>query len=68
MGQKVANEFQEKTFVRIYMLQLNPFSGAPTNIISVRSTLITRYNRLYYRVKRNKVVILNLYDTKRKRK
>jgi len=63
-GKKVAYEFQDKVFVRIYMLQLNPFIGAPTGVASVRSTLITKHNRMYYRVKGNKLVILNLYDTR----
>jgi plasmid stabilization system protein ParE len=34
-GKKVANEFQDKVFVRIYMLRLNPFIGAPTGVASV---------------------------------
>ena len=34
-GNRVANEFQDKVFVHIYMLQLNPFIGAPTGIASV---------------------------------
>jgi plasmid stabilization system protein ParE len=66
-GKRVAHEFQNKVFVRIYSLQLNPFTGGPTGVGSVRSTLITKHNRMYYRVKDNKVVILNLYDTRRKK-
>ncbi len=67
-GQKVANEFQDKAFVRIYMLSLNPFIGAPTSIVNVRSTLITKHNRMYYRVIGKQVIILNIYDTKRNKK
>jgi plasmid stabilization system protein ParE len=63
-GKKVAVDFQDKVFVRIYMLQLNPFIGAPVGITSVRSILINKQNRMYYRVQDNKVVILNLYDTR----
>ncbi len=63
-GKKVAIEFQDKVFVRIYMLQLNPFIGAPVGIASTRSTLINKQNRMYYRIKDNKIVILNLYETR----
>jgi plasmid stabilization system protein ParE len=63
-GNQVANEFQDKVFVRTYMLQINPFIGVPTGVASVRSILITKHNRLYYRLNGNRLVILNLYDTR----
>ena len=63
-GERIANEFQDKVLIRINMLQLNPFIGAPTGIASVRSTLISKHNRMYYRLKNNTVIILNLYDTR----
>ena len=63
-GKSVANEFQDKLIIRIYILQINPFIGAPTGISNVRSTLITKHNRMYYRIKDNKLIILNLYDTR----
>jgi plasmid stabilization system protein ParE len=61
---KTAIEFQDKVFFRLYMLQLNPFIGAPVGIANVRSILITKHNRIYYKVKGDKVIILNLYDTR----
>ncbi len=61
---KVANEFLDKVYVRIYTLQSNPFIGPPTGILNVRSILITKQNRMFYRVDGNKVIILNLYDTR----
>ena len=63
-GERVANDFQDTVLVRINLLKINPYIGGPTGITSVRSTLVTKHNRLYYRIKENKIVILNLYDTR----
>jgi len=63
-GTKVANEFLGK----IFALQSHPYIGALTSMKNVRSTFITKHNRLYYRIVKDQIFILNLYDTKRKKR
>ena len=65
-GKKVALAFLDKVRTRVYALQSHPYIGALTSMKNVRSTLVTKHNRLYYRVVKNKIFILNLYDTRRK--
>jgi plasmid stabilization system protein ParE len=65
-GTQVAFTFLDKVRTRIYALQSHPYIGTLTSSKNVRSTLITRHNRLYYRIDKNKIFILNLYDTRRK--
>ena len=65
-GGKVAHTFLDTVYARIYALQSHPNIGSLTSIKNVRSTFITKHNRLYYKVVDNKIVILNLYDTRRR--
>jgi len=65
-GEKVADEFIVKVDTRINSLQHHPFIGAVTKYQGIRGIYVTRHNRMYYKVKGNKVTILNLYDTRRK--
>ena len=65
-GSKVAHTFLDVVYTRIYLLQSHPHIGSLTSINNVRSTSITKHNRLYYKIVDNKVVILNLYDTRKK--
>jgi len=42
-----------------------PLTGiASQKIIDVRSILLTKHNRLYYRVKNNFIEILRVFDTR----
>src|SRR4051794_20929169 len=62
---KVASEFLEKIDYRIELLARQPYSGAPsTKVKDIRGVLITRHNKMYYQVKGDKVIILNMYDTR----
>lgn len=62
---KEAQNFLTKTDRRLKQLAGQPFTGAPSlKIKDVRAVLITRHNRLYYKVKGNKVIVLNMYDTR----
>lgn len=64
-SQKVASEFLQKIDRRILLLTEQPFLGAPSaRINEIRGLLITRHNRMYYKIKGNKVIILNMYDTR----
>ena len=62
---KVAVDFLLKIDRRIELLTRQPAIGAPsTKIKDVRGLLITRHNRMYYKIKDDKVIILNMYDTR----
>ncbi len=65
-GSNVAHAFLDTIYSRIYALQNHPYIGSLTSMKGVRSTLITKHNRLYYRVFKNKIIILNLYDTRKR--
>lgn len=63
--QKVAADFLKKIDHRFQQLSQQPFLGAPSQKVKdVRGILVTRHNRLFYKVKGEKIVILNMYDTR----
>jgi plasmid stabilization system protein ParE len=66
-SKEVAFAFLAKVYSRIYALQTHPYIGSLTSMQNVRSTLITKHNRMYYKVLDNKIIILNLYDTRSKK-
>jgi hypothetical protein len=56
--------FLKLTVVLSY-LPKQPQVGAPSSKIKdIRGLLITRHNRMYYKIKEDKVIILNMYDTR----
>lgn len=62
---KVAAEFLLKIDRRIDLLTKQPKVGVlSAKVKDIRGLLITRHNRLYYKIKGNKVIILNMYDTR----
>ena len=64
---KVAEEFLIKIDRRIQLLTSQPYIGiSSSKIKDVRGLLITRHNRIYYKIKDDKVIILNMYDTRMK--
>jgi plasmid stabilization system protein ParE len=64
-SQQVAANFLKKIDHRLQQLSGQPFTGAASEKIKdVRGVLITRHNRLYYKVKGKKVIVLNMYDTR----
>lgn len=65
-GTKVAQDFLSKIRTRIYALRSHPYIGSLTSLKNVRSTSVTKHNRLYYRISKNKIIILNIYDTRSK--
>jgi plasmid stabilization system protein ParE len=67
-NRKVAKAFLSKVYSRIFALRTHPYIGSLTSMENVRSTLITKHNRMYYKVVNNKIVILNLYDTRKKKR
>ena len=65
-GKKVADDFVVKVDYKINSIQQHPYIGTLTRFKNVRGMNVTKHNRIYYKVKGNKVTILNLYDTRRK--
>lgn len=66
-GKKVADEFYDKIIQLLDLLSSHPFIGAPsTKIKNVRGISVTSHNRLFYRIERNKIIIIALGDTRRK--
>lgn len=64
-SKQVAATFLTKIDRRIELLKKQPHIGAAsTKVKGVRGILITRHNKMYYKVVGNKVVILNMYDTR----
>ena len=65
-GKKVADDFLINIVSKINSLQHHSHIGALTKVKDIRGIGITEHNRLFYRIKGNNVIILNLYDTRRK--
>ena len=63
-GIKVTDDFIATFQVRITNLISNPNIGKQSTVLEVRSLLITKHNRLYYRLRNNTIEILNMYDTR----
>ena len=62
---KVAAAFLKKIDYRIQQLSGQSLTGISSGKIeAVRSVFITRHNRLYYKIKGKKVIVLNMYDTR----
>ncbi len=61
IAKKFANELDDK----LTTLQRHPFIGQQsTSHKNVRSILVGNHNRLYYRIEANKLIVLNMYDTR----
>lgn len=64
-SKQVAATFLTKIDRRIELLKNQPHIGAAsTKEKGIRGILITRHNKMYYKIAGNKVVILNMYDTR----
>lgn len=62
---KVASDFLLKIDRRIDQLKKQPLIGSPSQKIQdVRGILITRHNRMFYKIVGEKIIILNMYDTR----
>ena len=61
----VADNFLKEIDRRLHTLSEQPLMGVASNDDkTVRSILITKHNRLYYRIKVNTIEIVNMYDTR----
>jgi len=64
-GEKVAIEFADKVQELLNLLENQPFIGAPSNREpTVRRILVTKHNRVYYRIKGNAIIIVHIIDTR----
>jgi plasmid stabilization system protein ParE len=62
---KVASEFVRNVESRIETLSVFPEIGiASLKEPGVRSIILTKHNKLYYKVADNKLEILNIFDTR----
>ena len=62
---KSAQSFQDKLAVAIEKVVSNPFIGQRSGKFEdVRSVLVTRYNRLYYRITDTTITFLELVELK----
>jgi plasmid stabilization system protein ParE len=64
-GLLVAQRFAKQLDNKFLTLQQQPLIDKPSLYIpTVRSILAGKHNRLYYRIESNKIIILNMYDTR----
>lgn len=64
-SKQVADDFLVKLDKRISVLKEQPFIGSPSQKVKdVRGILITRHNKLFYKVSGNSIVVLSMYDTR----
>lgn len=62
---KVAVEFLSKIDKKLDLLSVQPLVGRPSRKYkNVRGIIITRHNKMYYRIQDHKVIIINLFDTR----
>ena len=65
-GENVADNFIIRLQKRLRTLSQQPYIGIPSSIIKpIRSILITKHNRLFYRIKDDTIEVINMYDTRR---
>src|SRR5450755_3703465 len=63
-NENTASEFLNRLDKRIESLKEHPFIGkASATKPEVRAILITKHNKLYYKLSNNKVIIMNLYES-----
>ena len=60
----VVSDFLEVLLHKIEIVKANPSIGIKTSISNVHSILITKHNRIYYRIESKNISILNLIDTR----
>lgn len=64
-GLLLAQKFADRLQKKFVILQLNPYMGIQSvSVKNVRSTLAGKQNRIYYRVVKDKIIVLNMYDTR----
>jgi plasmid stabilization system protein ParE len=64
-GQSVSEKFIIQLQKRLNTLSKHPFIGSPSNAVkSVRSILVTRQNRIFYKIEGNVIEAINMQDSR----
>jgi plasmid stabilization system protein ParE len=63
-GLQVAKRFQAKLVKTIFILSGNPGIGSLSKKKDVHKILVTKHNRLYYKISDNSIILLTLFDTR----
>jgi len=64
-GNTVAKDFVLKVKAKVSTISQQPYVGKPSEKAEgVRGILLSKHNKLYYKISGKKVIILNLYDTR----
>lgn len=62
---KVAQDFLSKVDRRVKLLEIQPYIGRlSSKMNTARGLLITRHNKLYYKIEDTTVVIVDMFDTR----
>lgn len=65
-SKEVADDFLKKLDTRLSTLKLYPCIGSPSRTVKdVRGILITKHNKVFYKVSGNKIVLMTMVDTRR---
>ncbi len=59
-------KFQNNFVRKLELLAIQPQIGVEVNSLkNIRSILITKHNRVYYRIEEDKIFVLNMIDTRK---
>ena len=62
---QIADSFLALTEEKLFILAQQPFLGISSEKEpAVRSILLTKHNRLYYKVENTKLIVLSIFDTR----
>ena len=66
-GKSVAEEFKKIIINKLDLIAAQPNIGANTAIKNTKAVLVGKgyQNKIYYRVEKNKLIIINLIDTRK---
>jgi plasmid stabilization system protein ParE len=65
LSNDVATDFLKKLDEKILKITRFPFIGTPVEGYKlVRSVLISKHNKMYYRIEETSIVIINMFDTR----
>lgn len=68
-GEGVTRIFVKRTYDIVNLLALQPAMGTIENVDkNIKGFLLTRHNKIFYRVTETEIILLNFFDTRSKRK
>lgn len=63
-GKEIADKFVQELKDRFSILRKQPFAGYPSSVPGIRSVVAGKHNRIYYKIRGTKIIVINLYDTR----